>query len=61
MIENTVWNLISWLYQKLTGPDPVIFLPMLPASFAHYFVMIMQSFHFSQSQDTMVLQTCHEK
>ena len=39
----------------------VIFLPALPASFAHNFVSGMQSFYFSESQDAMVLQTCHEK
>ena len=38
----------------------VIFLPAHPASFAHTFVSKMQSFHFSESQDAMVLQTCHE-
>ena len=39
----------------------VIFLPAHPASFAHNFVSGMQSFYFSESQDAMVLQTCHEK
>ena len=38
----------------------VIFLPAHPASFAHNFVSGMQSFYFSESQDAMVLQTCHE-
>ena len=37
------------------------FLPAHPASFVHNFVSGMQSFHFSESQDAMVLQTCHEK
>ena len=27
----------------------------------HYFVSGMQSFYFSESQDAIVLQTCHEK
>ena len=40
---------------------PVIFLPAQPASFTHNFVSGMQSFHFSESQDAVVLQTCHEK
>ena len=41
--------------------NPVIFLPAHPASFTHNFVSGMQSFYFSESQDAMVLQTCHEK
>ena len=40
---------------------PVIFLPAHPASFAQNFVSGLQSFHFSESQDAMVLQTCLEK
>ena len=40
---------------------PVIFLPVHPASFGHKFVSGMQRFYFSESQDAMVLQTCHEK
>ena len=39
----------------------VILFPGHPASFAHNFVSGMQSFHFSESQDAIVLQTCHEK
>ena len=39
----------------------VILLPAHPASFTHNFVSGMQSFYFSESQDAMVLQTCHEK
>ena len=39
----------------------VIFLPAHPASFTHNIVSGMQSFDFSESQDAMVLQTCHEK
>ena len=38
---------------------PVILLPAHPASFAHNFVSGMQSFYFSESQDAIVLQTCH--
>ena len=37
----------------------VILLPAHPASFAHNFVSGMQSFYFMESQDAMVLQTCH--
>ena len=37
------------------------FLPAHPASFTHNFVFGMQSFDTSESQDAMVLQTCHEK
>ena len=37
----------------------VIFLPVQPTSFTHTFVSEMQSFYFSESQDAMVLQTCH--
>ena len=39
----------------------VIFLPAESASSTHNFVSGMQSFYFSESQDAMVLQTCHEK
>ena len=39
----------------------VIFLTAHPASFTHNFVSGMQHFYFSESQDAMVLQTCHEK
>ena len=38
-----------------------IFLPEHPASFVLKFVSGMQSFYFIESQDAMVLQTCHEK
>ena len=38
----------------------MLFLPAHPASFTHNFVSGMQSFDFSESQDAMVLQTCHE-
>ena len=37
----------------------VIFLPAHPASFAHNVVSGMQSFYFRESQDAIVLQTCH--
>ena len=36
-------------------------LPAYPASFTQNFVSGMQSFYFSESQDAMVFQTCHEK
>ena len=41
--------------------DLVIFLPAHPASFAHNFVSGMQSFYFSESQDAVIFQNCHEK
>ena len=37
----------------------MILLPAHPASFAHIFVSGMQSFYNSESQDAIVLQTCH--
>ena len=37
----------------------VILLHAHPASFVHDFVSGMQSFYFSESQDAIVLQTCH--
>ena len=37
----------------------MILLPVHPASFAHNFVSGMQSFYFSESQDAIVLKTCH--
>ena len=37
----------------------VILLPAHPASFVHNFASGMQSFYFSESQDAIVLQTCH--
>ena len=39
--------------------NSVILLPAHPSSFAHNFVSGMQSFYFSESQDAIVLQTCH--
>ena len=39
----------------------MIFLPVHPASFTQGFCSGMQSFSFSESQDAMVLQTCHKK
>ena len=39
----------------------IFFLPAHPASFTHNFVSGMQSFYFSEAEDAMVLQTCHEK
>ena len=46
--------------KAIKAPNTVICLPVHPASFTHNFVSGMQRFYFSQSQDTMVLQTCHE-
>ena len=37
----------------------VILLPAHPASFTHNFVSGVQSFYFRESQDAMVMQTCH--
>ena len=34
-------------------------LPAHPASFANHFVSGMQSFYFGESEDAIVLQTCH--
>ena len=39
----------------------MILLPAHPASFTRNFVSGMQSFYFSEFQDAMVLQICHEK
>ena len=36
-----------------------ILLPAHPAYFAHNFVSGMQSFYFSESQEAIVMQTCH--
>ena len=36
-----------------------ILLPVHPASFAHHFAPGMQSFYFGESEDAIVLQTCH--
>ena len=56
----------SFLYQQFLIVSKITFitltvilLPAHPASFAHNFVSGMQSFNFSESQDAMVLQTCH--
>ena len=40
---------------------PSDFLPANSTSFTHNFGFGMQRFYFSESQDAMVLQTCHEK
>ena len=37
----------------------VILLPAHPASFSHHIVFGMQSFYFGESEDAIVLQTCH--
>ena len=39
----------------------VILLPAHPAFFTQNFVSGMQSFYFSESQDAIVLQICHEE
>ena len=39
--------------------SPVILLLAHPASFVHNFVSGMQSFYYSETQDAIVLQTCH--
>ena len=39
----------------------MILLPAHPVSFAHNFVSGMLGFYFSESQDAIVLQTCHKK
>ena len=39
----------------------MILLPAHPASFTHNFVSGMQSFYIRESQDAIVLQTCHLK
>ena len=46
-------------YPRLFAYWTVILLPAHPASFAHDFVSGMHSFYFSESQDAIVLQTCH--
>ena len=43
------------------GLNAVILLPAHPASFAHNFASGILSFYFSESQDAIVLQTCHKK
>ena len=50
-------------YTALSGAMrlSVILLPAHPAFLTHNFVSVMQSFYFSESQDAMVLQTCHEE
>ena len=60
--KNTfIWVLRSKSYVNLWKSSTVILLPAHPASFAHNFVSGMQSFYFSESQDAIVLQTCHKK
>ena len=56
-------SLIIYHLSHLRSADKgsVIFLPANPASFAHNFCSGMQSYYFSESQDAMVLQTCHVK
>ena len=53
---------ISLLNNKndiINGHGAVILLLAHHASFAHNFVSGVQSFYFSESQDAIVLQTCH--
>ena len=45
-------------FNYLSYPDAVILSPAHPASFAHNFVSVKQSFYFRESQDAIVLQTC---
>ena len=47
------------LNQDQVTHSAVILLLAHPASFAHDFVSGMQNFHFSESQDAIVLQTSH--
>ena len=49
------------LVALLNLSSSVILLPAHPAFFTHNFVSGMQSFYFIESQDALVLQTCHEK
>ena len=51
--DQTTW-IHWWEEEKSTA---VILLPAHPASFAHNFVSGMQSFYFSESQGSIVLQT----
>ena len=49
-----------WVLKRIVSPSVILF-PRHPASFVHNFVSEMQSFYFSESQDAIILQTCHEK
>ena len=53
-------DVISSVALTTDSYQSVILLPAHPASFAHNFVSGMQSFYFSESQDAIVLQTCHQ-
>ena len=51
-------TILIWTYGQITM-TAVILLPAHHASFEHNFVSRLQSFYFSESQDAIVLQTCH--
>ena len=53
--QHLVTSFMSTIFMCVT----VILLPAHLASFAHNIVAGMQSFHFSESRDAIVLQTCH--
>ena len=59
--ENINLSFSLFISNEYAKQDSVILLPAHPAFFTHNFVYEMQSFYFSESQDAMVLQTCHEK
>ena len=50
---------LSTKAKEAKGQGAVILLPAHPASFAHNVVSGMQSFYFRESQDAIVLHTCH--
>ena len=52
----------AWMRICCSQPlEAVILLPAHPASFTHNFISGMHSFYFRESQDAMILQTCHEE
>ena len=58
-----LWVGLQYVNVAFPGPTqlPVILLPAHPAFFTHTFVSGMQRFYFSESQDALVLLTCHEE
>ena len=56
-ISNGYLLIIRRLYERIKLAE--ILLPAHPASFAHTFVSVVHSFYFSESQDAIVLHTCH--
>ena len=58
-VRSLMKSLISALTLHLIDTPFSDLLPAHPVSFAHNFVSGMQSFNFSESQDAIVLQTCH--